>query len=78
MYRKKCFYERSETENLGNFELGTQEGRKIPILITVGFQQWERQDSQNLHNDTFYRTSVTSAQCFIGTEKYRDSGILSN
>ena len=38
----------------------------------------ERQDSQNLANDIFYRPSVTSVQCIIGTEKYPDSAILLN
>ena len=40
------------------------------------FSTKERQDSQNLANDAFYRLPVTSAQCFIGTEKYPDSAIL--
>ena len=33
------------------------------------FSTRDRQDSQNLNNYTFYRPSVTSAQCIIGTEK---------
>ena len=66
------------TQNLWNFELGTQEGINFPIWIIVGFQHRERQDSQNLANDTFHRPPVTSAQCIIGTEKYPDSGILLN
>ena len=37
--------------------------------MIVGFQQKEREDSENLNNDTVYRPLVTSAQCFIGTEK---------
>ena len=44
----------------------------------VGFQQRDRQNSQNLNNDTFYRPPVTSAQCNIGTEKHPDSSILLN
>ena len=66
------------TQNLWNFELGTQEGINVPIWIIVGFQQQDRQNSQNLNNDTFYRPPVTSAQCIIGTEKYPDSAILLN
>ena len=66
------------TQNLWSFELGTQEGVNVPIWITVGFQQIERQDSQNLANDTFYRLPVTSVQCIIGTGKYPDSPILLN
>ena len=58
------------------FELGAQEGLNVRIWIIVGFQQKDRQDSQNLNNDTFQRPPVTSAQCNIGTEKYPDSAIL--
>ena len=36
----------------------------------------DRQDSQTLNNDTFYRPPVTIAQCPIPTEKYPDFGIL--
>ena len=66
------------TQNLWSFEIGRHEGVNIPIWIIVGFQQRERQDSQNLNNDTFYRPPVTSAQCIIGTEKYPDAAILIN
>ena len=66
------------TQNLWSFELGTQEGVNVPIRIVVGFQQRERQDSQNLTNDTFYRPAVTSAESIIGTENYPDSAILLN
>ena len=66
------------TQNLWTFELGTQEGVNVPIWIFVAFQQNDRQNDQNLNNDTFYRPLVTSAQCIIGTEKYPDSGILQN
>ena len=50
----------------------------VPIWIIIGFQQQDRQDSQNLNNDTFCRLPVVSAQCAIGTEKYPDAGILLN
>ena len=66
------------TQNLWTFELGTQEGINVPIWIFVGFQQSNRQNEQNLNNDTFYRPLVTSAQCIIGTEKYPDTSILLN
>ena len=66
------------TQNLWNFELGSQEGENVPIWIFVAFQQSDRKNSQNENNDTFYRPLVTSAQCIIGTEKYPDSGILLN
>ena len=35
----------------------------------------DRQDSQNLNNDSFQRPPVTSAECIIGTEEYPDAGI---
>ena len=34
-------------QNLGNFELGSQENKNGPVLIIVGFQHCDRQDSQN-------------------------------
>ena len=48
----------------------------VAVWIFLGFQQQDRQDSQNLNNDTFYRLPVTSAQCILGTEKNPDAGIL--
>ena len=75
---RSVFMKQLNTQNLWNFELGTQEGINVPIWIIIGFQQQYRQNSQNENNDTFYRPSVTSAQCIIGTEKYPDSSILSN
>ena len=64
------------TQNLWTFELGTQRGINVPSWVFVGFQQRNRQDSQKLNNDTFYRPPVTSAQCITGTEKNPDSGII--
>ena len=72
------FMKEVNTQNLWNFELGTQEGINVPIWIFVAFQQSDRQNDQNLNNDTFYRPPRTSAQCIIGTEKHPDSGILLN
>ena len=57
------------TQNLWTSELGTQENINVPIWIFVFFQQRDRQDSQNLNIDTFYRPPVTSAECVIRTEK---------
>ena len=73
---RSVFMKEVNTEKLWNFELGTQEGIIVPIWIIIGFQQQDRQNSQNENNDTFYRPSVTSAQFLIGTEKSPDSGIL--
>ena len=64
------------TQNLWTFELGTQEGINVPIWIFVAFQQNVRQNDQDLNNDSFYRTLVTSVQCIIGAENYPDSGNL--
>ena len=75
---RSVFMKEVNTQNLWTFELGTQEGFNVPIWIFVAFQQNDRQNNQNLNNDTFYRPLVTSAQCIIGTEKYPDSGILLN
>ena len=75
---KSVFMIEINTQSLWNFELGTQEGINVPIWIIIGFQQQDRQNSQNENNDTFYRPPVTSAQCIIGTEKYPDSSILLN
>ena len=75
---RSVFMKEVNTQNLWTFELGTQEGINVPIWIFVAFQQSDRQNDQNLNNDTFYRPPVTSAQCIIGTEKYPDSGILLN
>ena len=38
----------------------------------------DRQNDQNLNNDTFYRMPVTSSQCIIGTKKYPDNASLLN
>ena len=64
---RSVFMKELNTQNLWTFELGAQEGINIPIWIFVAFQQNDRQNDQNLNNDTFYRPVVTSAQCIIGT-----------
>ena len=75
---RSVFMKEVDTQNLWTFELGTQEGVNVPIWNNIGFQQRDRQDSQDLNNDTFYRPPVTSAQYHISTEKYPDSAILLN
>ena len=75
---RSVFMKEVNTQNLWTFELGVQEGINVPIWIFVAFQQNDRQNDQELNNDTFYRPLVTSAQCIIETEKYPDSGILLN
>ena len=65
-------------QNLWNFQLGSQENMNVPIWIIIGFQQQDRQNSQNFTNGTFCRLPVVSAHCVIGTEKDLDAGILLN
>ena len=72
------FMKELNTQKLWTSELGIQEQIKVPICIIVRFQQKERQDSENLANDSFYRHPVASCQCIIGTEKNTDNAILLN
>ena len=76
--KTSVFMKEVNTQILWTFELGTHEGINVLIRTFVAFQQNDRQNNQELNNDTFYRPIVTSAQCIIGTEKYPDSGILIN
>ena len=73
---RSVFMKEVNNQNLWNFELGSQENMNVPRWINIGFQQQDRQDSQNLNNDTFCRLPVVSAQCATETEKYPDAGIL--
>ena len=75
---RSVFMKEVNTQNLWTFELGTQEDINVSVWMFVAFQQNDRQNDQNLNNDTFYRPLVTSAHCIIGIEKYPDSGILLN
>ena len=50
---RSVFMKEVNTQNLWTFELGTQEGINVPIWIFVAFQQNDRQNNQNLNNDTF-------------------------
>ena len=58
--------------------MGSQESMKVPIWTIIRFQQRDRQDSQNLNNDTFCRLPVTCCRCIIGNEKNPDAGIFLN
>ena len=66
------------TQFFWTFELGTEEGVNVPIWIFACFQQQDRQNSQTLNSDTFYRPPVTSARVLTGSEKNPDSAILLN
>ena len=50
----------------------------VPIWLIVALQQGDREDSQNLNNDTRFRLPVKSAQGFFGIEKYPDAGMYLN
>ena len=67
---RSVFMKEVNNQNLWNFELGSQENMNVPRYIFIGFQQRDRQDSQNLNIDTFCRLPVTTAECIVGTEKY--------
>ena len=73
---RSVFMKEVNTQSFWSFELGTHENMNVTIWITVGFQQRDRQDTQNLANDIFCRLPITSAQCIISTEKNPDSAIL--
>ena len=75
---RAVFMKEVNNQNIWNFELGSQESINVLIRINIGFQQRDRQDSQNFNNDTFCRLPGVSAYCVIGTEKYPDAGILLN
>ena len=75
---RSVFMKEVNNQNRWNFELGSQENMNVPVWIIIGFQQQDKQDSQNINNDTFCRLPVVSAQCVIGTEKNPDTGILLN
>ena len=75
---RSVFTKEVNTQNLWSFELGTHDNMNVPIWTVVGFRQRDREDSQNLANDTFCRLPITIAQCIISTEKYPDSAILWN
>ena len=76
--KRSVFMEEVQTQKFWTFEIGTQEGINVPIWFFVGFEQRDRQGSQILNNETFYRPPVTSTQCIIGTVKYPDSAFLLN
>ena len=75
---RSVFMKEVNTQNLCTFQVGTEEAIILPTWTKISFQQRDRQDSQNLNNDTFYLLPLTSAQCIIGTEKYPDSCIFFN
>ena len=76
-YRERSvFMKEVNSHNFWTFELGVQPNVNVPMWVFGTFQQMDRQNDQNLNNDTFYRMPVTSSQCIIGTEKYPDSANL--
>ena len=70
---RNIFMKKANSRNLWTFELITKKRKNIPTWVFVGFQQKDRQGSQNVDNDTLYRPPVTSTQCIIGTETNPDA-----
>ena len=52
-FEVSVFMEKVNNQNLCIFELGCQESMNVPMWNIVGFQQRDKQDSQDLYNDTF-------------------------
>ena len=75
---QSVFLKKVNNQNLWNFELGSQGNMSVPKWMIIGFQQQDRQDSENLKIDSFCTLPVTSAQCMIGTENYPGAGMLLN
>ena len=75
---RSVFMKEVKKQNLWNSELGSHENMNVPVWIMIGYQQQDRQISQNLNNDTFRRLPVVCAQRIIGTENYSDAGIILN
>ena len=48
------------------FEFASQERMNVPLWRNIGFQQRDRQDSQNLNKDGSCTLPVTSSQCISG------------
>ena len=64
---RSVFMKEVNTQNLWTFELGTQEDINVPIWMFVAFEQNDRQNDQNLNNDTILKTSSNS-----GSMHYRN------
>ena len=75
---RSVFMQEVKNQKTWQFQIGVEEGISIPMFIIIGFQQQDRENPQNLNNDTFIRLPVTSAQCIVASEKYPDSSILLN
>ena len=50
---RPVFLKEVNNQNLWSFDLGSQENMNVPVWVITGFQQRDRQDSQNLNYDTF-------------------------
>ena len=54
---------------LWSFDLISQQEMNVVLMIFVGFQQRDSQNTQSPINDTFCRLRVTTAQCIVEIEK---------
>ena len=75
---RSVFMKEITNQALWNFEFGSQQSMTVFIWIIIGFQERNRQNSQNWNNDRFCSLPVTSALWIIGTEIYPDADILLN
>ena len=74
MMRDLFFKKEVKTQNLCDFEFGSQETKNVPIWIIKGFQRRDTQDSQTLKSGTYCRLPVFQCQCIICTDKYPEAG----
>ena len=63
---RPVFIKEVKNQNLWKFELGSERTTNAPKWIIIGFQQRNRDDSQMINEDKFFRLPVTSVQCLIG------------
>ena len=77
-FERSIFLKEVNYQNPWNFELGSQESMNVHKWNIIGFQQPDREHSQNLNNDTLCRLAVISAHWIIRRESDPDAGILLN
>ena len=73
---RSYFFESRKYSYLVDFDLLSHEGINVVIWFQIGAQQKDRQDSQTLNNDTFYRPPLRCVQCIIESEEYPDADLL--
>ena len=56
--------------NLWNFELGFQKSMGVPVWTIIGFQQRDRQGSQNSNNDIFVGCPLIALDVLTGRKVF--------